>query len=128
VFLVGGVGGMELLPFPAITAVGVGGVTGEHRYLLLDLVVSAEVGDPERVIRLCSRTFNPCALLERTDLAPIAAFRVFLQRILAGSQAFLAPPDFEPQRGPFPVFPDDESYRRAVWPLLASGLPDPAAR
>jgi len=126
-FLVGGVGGMELLPFSVITAVGVGGITGEHRYLLLDLVVSAEVGDPERVIRLCSRTFNPCVLLERSDLAPIAAFRVFLEHILSGSQAFLAPPDFEPQRGPFPVFPDEGSYRKAVWPQLAAGLPDPAA-
>lgn len=123
-FLLGGQEGMEFVPFSAVRAVAVAGITGERRFLLLDLLTAAEPPEPERVVRLRSTSFNPCALLERPDLAPMAAFRALLQRILAATGAPLVPPSFEPVRGPLPVFPDEETYHRVAWPLLAAALPE----
>lgn len=119
VLLQGGGGATELLPYSEVLALAVAGITGERRYLLVDLVVAGTASEPERVVRWRSLSFDPRRLVGREDLPPLVAFRELLIRLVAAAGAPLVPASFDVRRDPFPTYGDDESYRAGVWPLLA---------
>lgn len=113
--LQGGIGGNELMPFFALRGVVVAGISSQPRpYLLLDLLLKEEPGQPAKVVRFLSTGFDPRRILNRADMPPLAAFKELVAGIVRCSGAALWPPSLLGEGGKLTTFPSIESYEMQV--------------
>lgn len=118
----GAAGGTELLPYGALRAVVVAGISAQPRpYLLIDLLLKPDPGAAAKVVRLHSTEFDPRRVLERPDLQPMAAFRELVARIARLSSAVVWPQNLLAEGGKIPTFADVEAYElQVLTPLCES--------
>ena len=106
-------GASELLPFDEVEAVSVAGIAASPRpFLVLDLILRREAGQPRRVERLLSHSFDPRAVLGRPDLSGMDAFRLLVRAIADGAGAQVWPAIALDPAGRVPTFPGLEAYER----------------
>lgn len=111
----GGVGGQELMPFFVLRGVVVAGISSQPRpYLLLDLLLKEEPGQPAKVVRLLSTSFDPRRILNRPDMPPLVAFKELVAGIVRCSGAALWPPSLLGEGGKLTTFASLEAYELQV--------------
>ncbi len=106
-------GASELLPFDEVEAVSVAGIAASPRpFLVLDLILRRAAGQPRRVQRLLSHSFDPRAVLGRPDLSGLDAFRLLVKTIADGAGAPVWPTGVLEPSGRIPTLAGLEAYER----------------
>ena len=109
------VGGTELLPYSVLRGVAVVGIAEQPRpFLVIDLLLKPEAGQPIKVLRLRSSELDPRRILNRPDLNSMVAFRELVGGIARLSGAAVWPSNLLAEGSRFTTFPSLDDYEMQV--------------
>ena len=111
--------GEEVVRYEWVEAVGVAGVSeGGKRYLLTDLILRRNQAGSRVVVRLASSDFDPRLIMERSDLAPLEAFRELVRLVAGAAQAPVLPDGTFLAGSAVTMFSSLAEYERQVFASL----------
>lgn len=111
--------GEEVVRYEWVEAIGVAGVTeGGKKFLLTDLILRPNSAGSRVVVRMASSDFDPRAVMERSDLAPLDAFRELVRLIASASRAQVLPSGAFLDGEAVAVFESTADYERKVFTVV----------